>query len=271
MKIGGEWLRLPLKNRTAMGFSQDGDVLVEPLQAVARATFGGTLTAHEVSDAGDAPLFSKIGIDNLNGYAPANGTSLLTTHFGTTYRLKPDEIALEVDGGFVRARVESGDVNVRATGWTLIARGAARDNLTTVAPGQAALWKVLAGDAWRKFDTILGAGPRLLRDGKIETTEAIEEFRPDVLARGPRSAIGVDRAGQLWFLAADGRDPKYSVGLTVPELASEMQKLGCTEAICLDGGGSTALVINGILVNRPSDGIERRVANALVIVSDSVK
>lgn len=269
MKIDGEWLRLPLKNRTAMGFSLNGGVLVEPLQAGARATFGGTLAAREVSDS-QAPLFSKIEIDNLNGYAPANGISLLTTRFGTNYRLKPDEMALEVEGGFVRARVESGAAKVRKNGWTLIARGAARQNLAAIAPGQAAMWQVQAPDAWRKFDTILGAGPRLLRNGEIETTEDAEEFRPDVLARGPRSAIGIDRAGQLWFVAADGRDPMYSVGLTLPELASEMQKLGCTEAICLDGGGSTALVINGILVNRPSDGIERRVANALVVVSDAV-
>ena len=77
--------------------------------------------------------------------------------------------------------------------------------------------------------------------------------------------------GQMWFVAADGRDQNYSIGLTLPELAAEMQKLGCTEAICLDGGGSTAMVINGILVNRPSDGIERRVANALVVVSDELK
>jgi hypothetical protein len=271
MKVDGEWLRLPLKNRTAMGFSPNGGVLVEPLQAGARATFGGTLAVREVSDSGNAPLFSKIGIDNLNGYAPAGGTSLLTTRFGTTYRLKPDELALEVEGGFVRARVESGAANVRRNGWTLVARGAARANLATVSPGQAALWQVQTPDAWRKFDTILGAGPRLLRNGKIETTETVEEFRPDVIARGPRSAIGIDRAGQLWFVAADGRAPEYSIGLTLPELAAEMQKLGCVEAICLDGGGSTALVINGILVNRPSDGVERRVANALVVVSDTVE
>lgn len=270
MKIDGEWLRLPLKNRTAMGFSPGGDVLVEPLQAGARATFGGTTATREIADSG-APLFSKIGIDNLNGYAPANGVGLLTTRFGTVYRLKPDEVALEVEGGFVRARVENGAANVRKNGWTLVARGAARDNLATVAPGQAAMWQVQAPSLWRKFNTILGAGPRLLRNGKIETTEAIEEFRPDVIARGPRSAIGVDRLGQLWFVAADGRDAKYSVGLTLSELAAELQKLGCTEAICLDGGGSTALVINGILVNRPSDGTERRVANALVVVSDALE
>jgi uncharacterized protein YigE (DUF2233 family) len=271
MKIQNEWLRLPLKNRTAMGISQNGSVLVEPMQAGARATFGGTFATREVGDRSNAPLFSKVAIDNLNGYAPENGVGLLTTRFGTTYRLKPDEIAIEVDNGFVRARVESGAANVRKNGWTLIARGAARENIAAVAPGQAALWKVQEPAAWRNYATILGAGPRLLRNGKIETTETIEEFRPDVLARGPRSAIGIDRAGQLWFVAADGRAPEYSVGLTLPELALEMQKLGCTEAICLDGGGSTALVINGILVNRPSDGSERRVANALVVVSDEVK
>lgn len=268
VKVENEWLRLPMKNRTAMGFSPEGGVVVAPLDAGARATFGSRVVAREIADGAIDSLFTNVSIDNLNGFAPENGVTLVTTRFGTVYKLRPDEVALEIDGSVVRARVETGAANVRPNGWTLIARGAARDVIASIAPGQAATWQVQAPTAWQKYSTILGAGPRLLRDGKIETTEVIEEFRPDVVARGPRSAIGIDRSGQLWFVAVDGRAPEYSVGLTLPELALEMQKLGCVEAICLDGGGSTAMVINGILVNRPSDGSERRVPNALIVTSD---
>lgn len=268
VKTDHKWIRLPLKNRTALGIDVRGGILIDNLHASARATLGRQSLLREINILDSQSLFTNIAIDNLNGYAPENGVSLLTTRFATTYQLRPDEVALEVAGGVVRARVEAGVANVREEGWTLIARGAGREAVAEATAGQAATWQVQTPGAWQKYAHILGAGPRLLRNGKIETTEVIEEFRPDVLARGPRSAIGVDRNGHVWIVAADGRAPEYSMGLTLAELAGEMQKLGVTDAICLDGGGSTALTVNSILVNRPSDGSERRVPNALIVTSE---
>lgn len=270
VKVDGEWIRLPLKNRTAMGFDNDGRVLIDNLQTSAKVVFGDAAAAGGKVDADNRREFNSVSIGNLNGYAPADGTSVINARFGKTYTLRADEMAFEIENGVVRAKVETGTANVREKGWTLIARGAMRVLLARFAVGQSAIVQINSPSNWNKIPTILGAGPRLLRNGKIETTEAAEDFRPDVLARGPRSAVGVDRQGQLWFMAADGRDPEYSVGLTLAELASEMQKLGAVEAICLDGGGSTAMTVNGILVNRPSDGSERRVANALIVTGDKV-
>ena len=72
--------------------------------------------------------------------------------------------------------------------------------------------------------------------------------------------------GRYILLVADGRQGYYSSGLTLQELAATMQKLGAVDAMNLDGGGSTALAVRGKIVNRPSDGIERRVANALLVM-----
>jgi hypothetical protein len=90
----------------------------------------------------------------------------------------------------------------------------------------------------------------------------------------PRSAVGVSRDGRyLILMAADGRQPGYSEGLTTAETAEWMRKLGAWNALNLDGGGSTALVMRGPdgrpkTLNRPSGppvGTERRVANHLCV------
>ena len=267
VKLDGEWIRLPLKNRTAMGIDNNGRVFIGTLRASTKVVFGASMPA---AGRANQKGFNSVSVGNLNGYAPEDGTSVVTSRFGKTYKLGADEMAFEIENSVVRAKLESGVVNISDQGWTLVARGAMRVLLSRFTVGQTASLQISAPANWNKFPTILGAGPRLLRAGKVETTEVAEEFRPDVLARGPRSAFGVDTQGQLWFVAVDGRDAEYSVGLNLGELAAEMKKLGAIEAICLDGGGSTAMTVNGILVNRPSDGSERRVANALVVTGDEI-
>jgi exopolysaccharide biosynthesis protein len=70
----------------------------------------------------------------------------------------------------------------------------------------------------------------------------------------------------LVLVTVDGRQPRKSVGLTLEELAQLMIELGCREALNLDGGGSTTLVIRNRVVNSPSDQSgERPVSDALLI------
>ncbi len=89
----------------------------------------------------------------------------------------------------------------------------------------------------------------------------------------PRTAVGLNKAGKfLLFVVVDGRQPGYSEGATYTELASLMISLGAYTAVNMDGGGSSAMVIQGIdkkprVLNRPIDsntpGKERAVANHL--------
>lgn len=86
--------------------------------------------------------------------------------------------------------------------------------------------------------------------------------------RHPRSAIGATRDGRTLILAAiDGRQPEHSVGITLPELADLMIAEGAWDAINLDGGGSTSMIIalpsGGFITNKPSDGRFRPVGNHL--------
>ncbi|HEX2972464.1 MAG TPA: phosphodiester glycosidase family protein [Tepidisphaeraceae bacterium] len=86
----------------------------------------------------------------------------------------------------------------------------------------------------------------------------------------PRTAVGLDKdRTRLTILIVDGRLPGFSLGLTYTQLASEMVRLGCHTALNLDGGGSSTLVLlhpqtrEPRILNTPSDGTERPIANVL--------
>lgn len=68
------------------------------------------------------------------------------------------------------------------------------------------------------------------------------------------------------LVLVDGRQ-RRSVGMTLPELSGVFQRLGCTDAMNLDGGGSATLWYDGKVRNRPCDGGEREIANSLVAVT----
>ena len=71
--------------------------------------------------------------------------------------------------------------------------------------------------------------------------------------RHPRTLIGVDARGFIWLAAIDGRQPDHSVGMNFSELEALCDRLQLTDALNLDGGGSTTLVIRGQIMNgRPT-------------------
>lgn len=102
----------------------------------------------------------------------------------------------------------------------------------------------------------------LVRDGKIVPHKS--------KTRHPRTVAGLNADGsKLILLLVDGRKPGVAVGMSYDELAAEMVRLGCTEALNLDGGGSSVLAVREDgkmkILNVPTDGRERAVANVLGI------
>ena len=117
---------------------------------------------------------------------------------------------------------------------------------------------------------IVGGWPRILRDGRnMAADAAISEgtISRNAEIRHPRTAVGYSRDGAtLLLVAVDGRSAN-SVGMTLVELAALMRHAGAWNALNFDGGGSTTMVIDGALVNVPSDTTgERAVGNALLVV-----
>jgi exopolysaccharide biosynthesis protein len=116
--------------------------------------------------------------------------------------------------------------------------------------------------------TALSGGPVLVREGKQQKIRAAAgdayEFS-SMLERHPRSAIGWNK--QWYFLVqVDGRQRELSEGMTLEELSGYLVKLGCDEAMNLDGGGSATQWYEGEVRNSPCDGYERTIANSLVVV-----
>lgn len=107
-------------------------------------------------------------------------------------------------------------------------------------------------------DVAVGGGPALLNGGRMTS------FRSSPV-RHPRSAVGWSRDA-IYLVQVDGRQRDLSVGMTLQELADRMQKLGCEEALNLDGGGSSTMWMLGQVVNSPCEGSERAMGNALVLL-----
>ncbi len=105
----------------------------------------------------------------------------------------------------------------------------------------------------------IGGGPMLVSNGKANR---VQIFKGD--QRHPRSAAGWDEK-YLYLVVADGRQA-HSIGVALDEMSSFLVRLGCKEAINLDGGGSAEVILNGRIVNRPCFGRERETANALVVL-----
>lgn len=110
-----------------------------------------------------------------------------------------------------------------------------------------------------------GGGTLLLKDGEIC------KFTNNISGNNPRSAVGTDKSGtKLYLMAVDGRQ-SGSRGVTQTELANLMREIGCSEAMNLDGGGSTNMVAktwgssNLTTINRPTEN--RKVINALGLKS----
>jgi hypothetical protein len=130
----------------------------------------------------------------------------------------------------------------------------------------------LAGDGASSDDAeIVGGYPAILRRGGW-VGDLLQQERPAfALVRHPRTAVGYDPVGRrLWLIVADGRREGLAEGMTLPELAGLLSALGVTEALNLDGGGSSVMIALGVTVNRPSDPQgERSVVNALVVRRDT--
>lgn len=120
---------------------------------------------------------------------------------------------------------------------------------------------------WRDApDAVGGAGMLMARGSPVTDwapEKTISAFRTD---RHPRTVIGVDGAGGIWLVAVDGRSPDVSVGMSFAELQRMCVALRLRDALNLDGGGSTTLVVDGRIVNQPSDVTgPRAVSDAIVV------
>jgi exopolysaccharide biosynthesis protein len=208
-------------------------------------------------------------------FTPAIGASTKTANGA--------EIVLERDGDsawlplrigeMITARVRevrsSGDTSVSSNTLVLSLGADLAKTVPTISNGAALKISTTTSPDLRGARTALSGGPLLVRGGKALKIDPTGLFDPksysarSMTEEHPRSAIGWNEK-YFFLVEVDGRR-KTAVGMTLEQLAAYMVKLGCTEAMNLDGGGSATLWCNGAVVNKPADGKERPIANALVV------
>jgi hypothetical protein len=158
----------------------------------------------------------------------------------------------------VREVRETGDAPVSPGTMVLSLGPQVAARLPAIAPGASLKISTATLPELHGVKTAIGGGPTLVRHGKAQQWNGNQP-------RHPRTAIGWN-ATNLFLVQVDGRQGRLSVGMSFPELAEYMVKLGCDEAMNLDGGGSSTLWAFGQVMNSPCYGHERDTANALVII-----
>ncbi|MBP7707387.1 MAG: phosphodiester glycosidase family protein [Candidatus Aminicenantes bacterium] len=215
---------------------------------------------------------AKRPIDGFNRPRLDGELILFTPEFGTTTLTGPNgaEAVLE-NGRVAAARDGRGDTAIPRGGAVLSGHGGAaawlRDRLPPGARAEVRADVRLSPQPGFPPDFVLGGGPRLLAGGRPPAADPGVYAAGFAESRHPRTAVGVRADGRLLLVTVDGRQPEHSVGMSIAELAALIGELGAVEALNMDGGGSTTMVVGGRVVNGPSDLTgERPVGDALLLV-----
>ncbi|MGZ7065051.1 MAG: phosphodiester glycosidase family protein, partial [Candidatus Aminicenantales bacterium] len=220
----------------------------------------------------DAAGGRTLPVNGINRPRENDEVILFTPEFHRTTLTGPAGIeAIVIDGLVVSVHDGEGSQRIPDNGLVISAAGKAaawvRENLR---PGGRAEVRIEAAmhprPGWEP-DFVLGGGPALDRNGRPASSGDQGAYDQGFfLKRHPRTAAGVRADGTLVLVTVDGRRPAQSVGMTIAELEGLMIELGSVEAVNLDGGGSTTMVIRGKAVNSPSDPTgERPVSDALLV------
>lgn len=194
--------------------------------------------------------------------------ALYTPRFGWRTGTSPQdsiELKVEIDGTV--SEIDSHNLVIPADGYVVSGQGQSAQWLRENAyVGMRIRVFSQIWEQWRNVEHLVSGGPRLLRQGEIFITSQQERFQADIArGRAPRTALGFNEQGELFLLVVDGRQ-NHSRGLSLRETAQLLLEKGATEALNFDGGGSSTLVVKGQVRNQPSDGSERPVASALLVV-----
>lgn len=257
---GGRFLHQP-DGAASLVVGQDGRVALGPvtLQATLTDAAGSSLTVNAINDWG------------VN-----DGLSLITPEFGADAG-SDLEIVLAPSGPssykVVAAVYGASNLLPLAQGqFGLAARGAEQvGRLLPFAPGDTV--SLAFATTPSAIASAIGGGPLLLRGGSA-VDDATAPAPEETNVRYPVTGAGVSADGStLWLVAVDGRAPGRSIGITRPMLGALLAALGASDAMAFDSGGSTEMAIRHLgdtvssVANVPSDGHERSIADALLVIN----
>ncbi len=264
LKIRDEWFSDPSLRRGAVGWRDGGR----------KCLFGRIMMKWLLTVDGKA-----FPVDGINRPREAAEAILYDWAFHRSTLTDPGGLEIGIAGNRVTALWERGDSAIPVNGFVYsigpkCPLRALRFRLKSTAKVSYRLEPddssaADSGAKWQRMDFIVGGVPILMLDGKLLNDWQAEGARKGFAEeRHPRTAVGLRSDGSWVFVIVDGRQPSLSIGMTLKELADTMASLECVSALNLDGGGSSAMVLDGRLMNSPSDaGKERTVGDAIVIMS----
>lgn len=249
---------------------KDGGVYVDPF------VFGGTLTTPSGATAtlGGVNTYSSECNNKIVIYTDRYYGSTDQTNSGTELVARLAEGEKFESASPYKMVVESdtctaGDMTIPAGKYVIRGRGSAASVVNTLQVGDtitiSPTWTF--GNLSVDPQQVISGNPKILADGVVLDSEG---ERADASQLHPRSGVGYSDGGnKVYFCVVDGRS-LISDGVRTSVLADIMRYAGCTDAMNVDGGGSSALYTSALGVrNKPSDGTERADGNALFVVSSA--
>jgi hypothetical protein len=274
----GELMTQPTDQEACFGVTEAGEFLIGPVELKANITIGDGVFPVE--------CINQRRLDGCNTilYTPRLGYSTHTKRRGLELILS--DLKLPVGGSyaseFVVAGIQTeGNNPIPKDGAVLSFRSRVEKTfISQFSEGQRGKIELaLHPPAWNDVVHAIGGRLRLVKNGEVNETLAQlhrdeKKHTPGKrtpilpLSHEPRTAFGYNDQ-KLLLIVADGRQPDYSTGLSLYELATILTELGATEAINLDGGSSSTFIVDGEVINRPSGQEEREVLNAVFITVDN--
>ena len=259
LKIDGEWVSEPEQGRAVIGFrSVDGKIETYIDRIVLRQELV-------------LPSGVTLPIDGMNRDRGRNELVLYRPHFHAVTLTTPNGVEVVVKNGEVTGIYDNqGSSRIPADGYILSASGKKhRDLLAHIKHGDAVQIhemvipeRVRDSNLWASFVHIIGGGPLLLRDSVAPSTQAYEREGFDQAFHSfwhPRTAIGKKADGTLLFVTVTAAEAGIRRGVMLPRLAELFLEWGATDALNLDGGDSSMLVIRDEVVSvKQMDSTEPR-------------
>jgi hypothetical protein len=263
---GGRLLRTP-STRIALTISPER-----------RVRFTNVRFSGSVSDGA-----SRVPLTGIDEFPPQGGASLLLPDYGTLRAAPGVRLAMlesldgspSLDGSYRVTAVADADVTQAVRGPMLAFGPAALALGSAPQRGDTLELATQLDPPLTSVASAVGGGPLLVAGG-VAVDDPNAPAPEERLRRFPVSGAATSGDGAtLWLFAVDGRAPDTSIGLTRPEFAGLMLGFGASDGMAFDSGGSATLVARVLgderasVLNAPSDGVERPVADGLFVYSDA--
>ncbi len=275
----GELMRSPYPTRSFFGWGPSRSE-INKMEWFAKLSFFEEPSEKEES----------ISLSGLNQECGLNSAVLNTESAGYAVAKLPNLfVELEITSGeWVTSKsfeakvlclhVDKPNLQVNKNVLVIAVRGNLIQNLLKLKPNQKVFIQVGAGGIdLTDIHHAIGGGPTLCRKGAIFVDWKEQGFKSYfVQKKCARTAIGKTAGGDIWLVVVDGKDESkkntpFSQGASLKELAEIMLRLGCVDAMNLDGGGSSTFNLLGRTFNRPTDQPDRKIANAILLYAEVPK